>query len=250
MDSKLSKLSFAPKVSANGYSSVLSDPVLMSREQNCGPSDLGPDGINSFFNRHRCNEYCRQGWLKPPKVEEAVYPEREGTTMVAPDFLPKRDDRTALTLSKPQFAPVLPQRPDRQPLPRHGRNLPPVPLFPKMASKSLPAPVELPSVPESKQLVVTMKYQQRQANDIQCILQAPPTPTDDLKAMERKGLESETTDKETSTLPDQEDCISSSVPHLLLIIPFLKRKRDLTEDGEGIDGRGDRWGMSKDDKAK
>ncbi|KAF3202127.1 hypothetical protein TWF191_003150 [Orbilia oligospora] len=33
---------------------VLTDPVIMSRAQNCGPADLGMDGIMSFFQRHRC----------------------------------------------------------------------------------------------------------------------------------------------------------------------------------------------------
>ncbi|KAI1421947.1 kinase-like domain-containing protein [Xylaria sp. FL1777] len=37
---------------SDGY--ILSDPVIMSQTQKYGPTDLGPDGIRSFFQRHRC----------------------------------------------------------------------------------------------------------------------------------------------------------------------------------------------------
>ncbi|KAJ7251138.1 kinase-like domain-containing protein [Mycena haematopus] len=63
---------------------VLSDPVIMSQNQNCGPADLGPDGIQSFFQRHRFRGFCRSGWLKPVVVGRARYPMSSGTTMAIP----------------------------------------------------------------------------------------------------------------------------------------------------------------------
>ena len=35
---------------------VLTDPVILSRNRRFGVTDLGPDGISSFFSSHRCNE--------------------------------------------------------------------------------------------------------------------------------------------------------------------------------------------------
>ncbi len=60
---------------------VLTDPVVMSRTGQFGPTDLGPDGISTFFARHECNSYCRRDWAKPARPE-AHFPERVGTSMV------------------------------------------------------------------------------------------------------------------------------------------------------------------------
>jgi len=79
--------------------SVLSDPVIMSKAQDWGPADLGQEGINSFFNRHRCNKYCRANWLKPNKAQKAVYPEGQRTTRINTSHLPKRLDRNPLTIN-------------------------------------------------------------------------------------------------------------------------------------------------------
>ncbi|QSZ28985.1 hypothetical protein DSL72_003494 [Monilinia vaccinii-corymbosi] len=64
---------------SDGY--VLSDPVVMSQEQDCGPADLGPDGIRSFFLRHRCGRFCKHGWDKPEGTGRAAIPMRQGTSM-------------------------------------------------------------------------------------------------------------------------------------------------------------------------
>ncbi|KAJ7213155.1 kinase-like domain-containing protein [Mycena pura] len=82
-------------VYSDGY--VLSDPVIMSRGQNCGPTDLGLDGIRSFFQRHRCGSFCKSGWMKPRVIGRAVHPMRMGTTMINPAHLPTRANRTPLT---------------------------------------------------------------------------------------------------------------------------------------------------------
>jgi hypothetical protein len=44
---------------------VLTDPVILSRTRLYGVTDLGAEGISSFFSRHICNEYCRGHWQKP-----------------------------------------------------------------------------------------------------------------------------------------------------------------------------------------
>ncbi|KAI1350370.1 kinase-like domain-containing protein [Xylaria sp. FL0043] len=79
----------------NGY--ILSDPVIMSQRGNYGPTDLGPDGIRSFFQRHRCGNYCRAEWQKPRYQGKAKIPMRQGTSMINPYYLPTRASRNPLT---------------------------------------------------------------------------------------------------------------------------------------------------------
>jgi len=61
---------------------VLSDPVIHSRggQRVFGVTDLGVNGINTFFHRHRCTERCRPEWAQP-RDTYAAYPLREGSTM-------------------------------------------------------------------------------------------------------------------------------------------------------------------------
>ncbi|TRX89899.1 hypothetical protein FHL15_009171 [Xylaria flabelliformis] len=77
----------------DGY--ILSDPVIMSPLQTYGPTDLGPDGIRSFFHRHRCGRFCKRDWLKPALLNTPLLPMTQGTTMVA--HLPTRSTRNLLT---------------------------------------------------------------------------------------------------------------------------------------------------------
>ncbi|KUJ22179.1 kinase-like protein [Mollisia scopiformis] len=77
----------------NGY--VLSDPVIMSQAQDCGPADLGQPGINSFFQRHRCGRFCNRQWVKPGVIGRAVIPMRQGTSMIA--HLPTRQSHNPLS---------------------------------------------------------------------------------------------------------------------------------------------------------
>lgn len=44
---------------------ILTDPVVQSRSRGFGPTDLGPEGISTFFAGHTCNAFCRPGWNKP-----------------------------------------------------------------------------------------------------------------------------------------------------------------------------------------
>ncbi|KAJ6497436.1 kinase-like domain-containing protein [Mycena sanguinolenta] len=80
---------------SDGY--ILSDPVIMSQNQNCGPADLGPDGIRSFFQRHRCGSFCKSVWSKPAVIGRPIYPMSSGTTMANPSHLPTRASRNPLT---------------------------------------------------------------------------------------------------------------------------------------------------------
>ncbi|KAI0441289.1 kinase-like domain-containing protein [Xylaria telfairii] len=79
----------------DGY--ILSDPVIMSQLQTYGPTDLGPNGIRSFFHRHRCGRYCKAEWRKPQVRTRGtpLIPMRQGTTMAA--RLPTRPNRNPLT---------------------------------------------------------------------------------------------------------------------------------------------------------
>ncbi|KAJ8061769.1 hypothetical protein OCU04_009566 [Sclerotinia nivalis] len=78
---------------SDGY--ILSDPVIMSRAQDCGPADLGLDGIESFFQRHRCGQFCNRNWMKPGITGRVPIPMRQGTSMVA--RLPTRQSRNPLS---------------------------------------------------------------------------------------------------------------------------------------------------------
>ncbi|OTB04067.1 hypothetical protein M426DRAFT_166670 [Hypoxylon sp. CI-4A] len=60
---------------------VLSDPVILSRDREYGVTDLGPDGITSFFSQHRCNNFCRSNWTKPANPVQIFRPV-PGTTMM------------------------------------------------------------------------------------------------------------------------------------------------------------------------
>ncbi|KAF9354641.1 hypothetical protein BGX26_007526 [Mortierella sp. AD094] len=60
---------------------ILTDPVVMSTNQRFGPTDLGKDGIDSFFSRHVCNNFCRASWTRPFR-KTAIFPVTKGTTMM------------------------------------------------------------------------------------------------------------------------------------------------------------------------
>lgn len=69
-------------VSVNG--AVLTDPVVLSRTAGAyGVTDLGADGVASFFSRHTCGHCCRPGWTRPRWVpaEGSLLRLVQGTTM-------------------------------------------------------------------------------------------------------------------------------------------------------------------------
>lgn len=63
---------------------ILTDPVIQSRTcGRFGPTDLGEDGISTFFARHVCNQFCSgRGWQRP-RAHRAVYRASQGTSMIA-----------------------------------------------------------------------------------------------------------------------------------------------------------------------
>ena len=65
------------KIQGGVYSDtvVLSDPVLLSAEQQFGPTDLGAKGISTFFGRHVCNSFCRPTWPRP--ADQNVFVDKE-----------------------------------------------------------------------------------------------------------------------------------------------------------------------------
>ncbi|RDA85176.1 hypothetical protein CP532_2396 [Ophiocordyceps camponoti-leonardi (nom. inval.)] len=60
---------------------VLSDPVILSRNREYGVTDLGSDGISSFFSQHDCNDFCRPNWTQPANPVPYFRPV-PGTTMI------------------------------------------------------------------------------------------------------------------------------------------------------------------------
>ena len=47
---------------------VITDPVVHSRKQIYGPTDMEVDGILQFFDHHYCNEYCCPSWQQPKRT--------------------------------------------------------------------------------------------------------------------------------------------------------------------------------------
>jgi hypothetical protein len=76
-----------------GDNVVLTDPVIMSRRKVYGPTDLGPEGISTFFSRHECNEFCESNWTRP-RDQRSHLKVRQGTTMsVGPQHYGRAVDR-------------------------------------------------------------------------------------------------------------------------------------------------------------
>ena len=60
---------------------VLTDPVILSRTREYGVTDLGPEGISSFFSQHVCNDFCRPHWSAPANPVQHFRPV-PGTSMI------------------------------------------------------------------------------------------------------------------------------------------------------------------------
>ena len=71
---------------------VITDPVVMSESREYGPTDLGPDGIATFFARHKCSKYCRPNWMTPSD-KNVYFKLQKGSAM----SLPTRQSRAPLT---------------------------------------------------------------------------------------------------------------------------------------------------------
>ncbi|KAK3354029.1 kinase-like domain-containing protein [Lasiosphaeria hispida] len=60
---------------------ILSDPAILSRNREYGVTDLGSEGISSFFSQHECSGYCRPNWTRPSNPVRYFEP-RMGTSML------------------------------------------------------------------------------------------------------------------------------------------------------------------------
>jgi hypothetical protein len=70
---------------------IITDPVIMSTTREYGPTDLGAEGISTFFAWHKCNQYCNTQWMKP--VDKKVYFDQQKCTSM---MLPTRNSRPTL----------------------------------------------------------------------------------------------------------------------------------------------------------
>ena len=59
---------------------VLTDPVILSKNEKFGLTDLGSKGISTFFSRHKCNEFCKKNWATPSDRRCHFNP-RQGTSI-------------------------------------------------------------------------------------------------------------------------------------------------------------------------
>jgi hypothetical protein len=85
-------------VYSNGV--VLTDPVVLSRTRQFGPTDLGQDGIDNFFGHHKCGQFCSKQWTRPHGAR-VLMQAKENTTMEHVPTMPGRSRMTA-----PAFAPI------------------------------------------------------------------------------------------------------------------------------------------------
>jgi hypothetical protein len=55
---------------------ILTDPAILSETRNAfGPTDLGPEGMETFFARHICTKYCNRDWIRPAS-SNVYFPEK------------------------------------------------------------------------------------------------------------------------------------------------------------------------------
>jgi Alpha-kinase family len=74
---------------------ILTDPVIMSGTREYGPTNLGQEGIATFFSRNKCNPFCSgRGWSRPQNVR-AHFKAQAGKSMEL--HVPTRYTRAPLT---------------------------------------------------------------------------------------------------------------------------------------------------------
>lgn len=81
---------------------VITDPVIMSMTQVYGPTDLGSEGISTFFARHKCNNFCNSQWMAP-KNKKVFFKVQKGSAMI----LPTKRSRAPLTAKSMNQLPEL-----------------------------------------------------------------------------------------------------------------------------------------------
>lgn len=58
---------------------ILTDPVIHSVDRSYGSTDLGQEGMTTFFHGHVCNAYCKSSWTKPYSYQ--AFPKTASTSM-------------------------------------------------------------------------------------------------------------------------------------------------------------------------
>jgi hypothetical protein len=66
---------------AMGSIAVITDPIIISSTKEYGPTDLGDQGISTFFANHTCNKYCDSKWMIPHD-RTSYFEKRKGSSMV------------------------------------------------------------------------------------------------------------------------------------------------------------------------
>ncbi len=59
---------------------VVTDPIIMSSTREYGPTDLGDEGISTFFVYHRCNKFCDSKWMIP-NDKKKYFEKRKGSSI-------------------------------------------------------------------------------------------------------------------------------------------------------------------------
>jgi hypothetical protein len=77
---------------------VLTDPVILSRTKAYGVTDLGAQGISSFFSNHKCNQFCRSNWNLPAD-RSRYHAIQAGTSMAGSTVRPVPHQRSRNALS-------------------------------------------------------------------------------------------------------------------------------------------------------
>ena len=75
---------------------VLTDPVILSRDQSYGVTDLGAEGMSTFFSHHKCNGFCRSHWHLP-RDRTTYFKQTAGTSMIRMAHVPTRKSRPPMT---------------------------------------------------------------------------------------------------------------------------------------------------------
>lgn len=73
----------------NTHGAIITDPAVHSQSRRFGVTDLGREGIVTFFTHHRCTRFCRDSWVRPKTTGE-YYRRQKGTMMVSRGFRGRR----------------------------------------------------------------------------------------------------------------------------------------------------------------
>lgn len=93
---------------------VCTDPIILAQSRRFGPIDLGPEGIASFFARHRCSSYCRPQWTRP-RDQTPYLQAQSSTSMMACGARAPTNANRQFDMAPPPQRPLT-YRPDLPPM--------------------------------------------------------------------------------------------------------------------------------------